>query len=109
MAEDSRDDEETRVSGTPQPDNPLQAQGAGEATDDHKRGSWLEEAEDQPTRVSNEPPPPRRSSSNRGREARRRTTSISGTPASSATPADPTRSSSSTSTRRSAATASCAA
>ena len=58
MAEDSRDDEETRASGTPQPDNPLQAQGAGEATDDHKRGSWLEEAEDQPTRVSNEPPPP---------------------------------------------------
>jgi phospholipid/cholesterol/gamma-HCH transport system ATP-binding protein len=53
MAEDRRDDE-TRESPQPETarqDDPLEAQGAGEASDDRKRGSWLEEAE-QPTRVS---------------------------------------------------------
>jgi phospholipid/cholesterol/gamma-HCH transport system ATP-binding protein len=60
MAEDRRDDE-TREGGTPQPgaapppDNPLGAQGAAEASDDRKRGSWLEEAEPQPTQVRQEP------------------------------------------------------
>src|SRR5690242_891089 len=51
MAEDRRDDE-TRESAQP---DPLTAQGAGEASDDRKRGSWLEEAEQQPTRVSEQP------------------------------------------------------
>jgi ABC-type ATPase involved in cell division len=56
MDEDRRDDE-TRESPQPEAarqDDPLEAQGAGQASDDRRRGSWLEEAE-QPTRVS-EPP-----------------------------------------------------
>jgi phospholipid/cholesterol/gamma-HCH transport system ATP-binding protein len=61
VAEDRRDDE-TRES--PQPgaapppppsDDPLEAQGAREASDDRRRGSWLEEAEEQPTRVGQQP------------------------------------------------------
>src|SRR5436190_15763147 len=53
MAEERRDDE-TRES--PRPDDPLESQGAGEASDDRKRGTWLEESEQQPTRVTDEPP-----------------------------------------------------
>jgi phospholipid/cholesterol/gamma-HCH transport system ATP-binding protein len=61
MAEERRDDEATRE--TPQPPreepaggDPLESQGAGEASDDPKRGTWLEESE-QPTRagVTSEP------------------------------------------------------
>jgi phospholipid/cholesterol/gamma-HCH transport system ATP-binding protein len=62
MAEERRDED----------GNPLEAQGAGEASDDRKRGTWLDEEEqhraeqedraeeergEQPTRVSEEPPP----------------------------------------------------
>ena len=56
MAEERRDDE-TRESARPDPQDPdpLESQGAGEASDDRKRGTWLEESE-QPTRVTNEPP-----------------------------------------------------
>src|SRR6266496_2507218 len=65
MAEERRDDETTRESAQPPPeqeqpaggDNPLESQGAGEASDDPKRGTWLEESEEQPTRVTAEPPP----------------------------------------------------
>jgi phospholipid/cholesterol/gamma-HCH transport system ATP-binding protein len=70
MAEERRD-EETRESPRPDPQDPeaqqqpepastdpLESQGAGEASDDRKRGTWLEESE-QPTRVTNEPPPDR--------------------------------------------------
>src|SRR4051812_20630157 len=53
MAEERRDDV-TRES--PRPDDPLESQGAGEASDDRKRGTWLEESEQQPTRVTDEPP-----------------------------------------------------
>src|SRR4051795_8320818 len=63
MAEEHNDDV-TRE--TPQPPeqqqaaagDPLQSQGAGEASDDPKRGTWLEESE-QPTRaaVTSEPEP----------------------------------------------------
>jgi phospholipid/cholesterol/gamma-HCH transport system ATP-binding protein len=57
MAEDRRDDE-TRESAQPEAarqDDPLEAQGAGKDSDDRRRGSWLEEAEQQPTRVTEQP------------------------------------------------------
>src|SRR5436190_23812514 len=68
MAEERRDDDATRETPQPPPEppaesqdqqaggDPLESQGAGEASDDPKRGTWLEESE-QPTRaaVTSEP------------------------------------------------------
>jgi phospholipid/cholesterol/gamma-HCH transport system ATP-binding protein len=81
MGEERRDDE-TRESPRPDPQDPealqqpepastdpLESQGAGEASDDRRRGTWLEESE-QSTRVTNELPPSRRDEQERHWEGR---------------------------------------